>query len=325
MSVRFVEPMAASLVDALPTGDQWLYEAKFDGYRALALKDGAKVKLLSRKGNDLTADYPAIQAAVAALKAKSAVLDGEVVAFDEAGRPSFQYLHHRSARPAAIQYFVFDLLHLNGKDLQGEPLTVRRAQLQKLLANSGVVFSAELPGSPEDVIQAVAEVGLEGVVAKRRDSRYEAGKRSGVWQKFKVKLRQEFVIGGYKPENRNFQSIVVGYYENGKLRFAARVRSGFAPAQRAALFELLRPLRIDECPFTDLPSTRTGHWGEGVTVEDMKVLKWVKPQLVAEVAFTEWTRDGNLRHSAFVGMRTDKNARAVVRERPVRSAVMEEP
>jgi len=325
MSVRFIEPMAASLVDALPTGDQWLYEAKFDGYRVLALKDGAKVRLLSRKGNDLTADYPAIQSAVAALKAKFAVLDGEVVAFDEAGRPSFQHLHHRSAKPAATQYFVFDLLHLNGKDLQSEPLTVRRAQLQTLLANSGVVFSAELPGSPDDVVQAVAEVGLEGVVAKRRDSRYEPGKRSGLWQKFKVKLRQEFVIGGYKPENRNFQSIVVGYHENKKLRFAARVRSGFTPAQRAALFELLRPLRIDECPFADLPSTRTGHWGEGVTVEDMKVLKWVKPHLVAEIAFTEWTRDGNLRHSAFVGMRTDKNARAVVREHAVRPAVLEEP
>ncbi len=325
MSVRFVQPMAASLVDALPTGDEWLYEAKFDGYRVLALKDGSTVKLLSRKGNDLTADYPAIRSAVSGLNAKAIIIDGEVVAFDEAGRPSFQHLHHRSAKPAAIRYFAFDLLHLNGKDLQGEPLTVRREALRKIVAGSDVVFSSELPGAPDDVIQAVADVGLEGIVAKRRDSRYEPGKRSGVWQKFKVKLRQEFVIGGYKPENRNFQSIVVGYYENKKLRFAARVRSGFTPSQRAGLFEVLRPLRIGECPFTDLPSTRTGHWGEGVTVEDMKVLKWVKPTLVAEIAFAEWTRDGNLRHSAFVGMRTDKNARAVVRERSERSLKLEEP
>jgi bifunctional non-homologous end joining protein LigD len=316
--MRFVEPMAAALVDALPTGDEWLYEAKFDGYRALAFKDGSKTRILSRKGNDLTSAYPSIRKAIEALKTQSAVIDGEIVAFDEAGRPSFQHLHHRSARPAAIRYFAFDLLHLNGKDLQAEPLAVRRTALQKIVAGSDVDFSDELSGSAEDVIRAIAEVGLEGVVAKRRDSRYEPGKRSGAWQKFKVKLRQEFVIGGYKPENRNFQSIVVGYYDNRKLRFAARVRAGFTAAQRTALFELLRPLQTERCPFTDLPSERTGHWGEGVTEEDMKILKWLKPVLVAEIAFTEWTRDGNLRHSAFVGLRTDKDARSVVRERPLR-------
>jgi bifunctional non-homologous end joining protein LigD len=308
--------MAALLVDALPTGDEWLYEAKFDGYRALAMKDGAKAKLLSRKGNDLTADYPAIRQGVESLKANSVVLDGEIVAFDESGRPSFQHLHHRSAKPAAIRYFAFDLLHLNGNDLQAETLEARRAALKKVLAGSDVQFSEELPGTADDVIQAVTDVGLEGIVAKRRDSRYESGKRSGTWQKVKVQLRQEFVIGGYKPENANFQSIVVGYYENKKLRFAARVRAGFTAAQRAALFELLRPLKSEKCPFTDLPSGRSGHWGEGVTAEDMKILKWVKPKLVAEIAFTEWTRDGNLRHSAFVGLRDDKDARAVVREHP---------
>ncbi len=148
-AVRFVEPMAAALVDALPTGNDWLYEAKFDGYRALTLKDGASVKILSRKGNDLTANYPAIRQAVAALKAKSAVVDGEIVAFDETGRPSFQQLHHRSANPAAIRYFAFDLLHLNGKDLQAEPLEARRAALERVLSGSDVVFSAELPGTAE--------------------------------------------------------------------------------------------------------------------------------------------------------------------------------
>jgi bifunctional non-homologous end joining protein LigD len=314
--MRFIEPMAALLVDALPTGDDWLYEAKFDGYRALAMKDGAKVTLLSRKGNDLTAGYPAVRQALAALKSKTAVIDGEIVAFDESGRPSFQQLHHRSAPPAAIRYFVFDLLHLDGKDLQGEPLSTRRAALQKIVAGSDVVFSEELPGSADDVIQAVEQVGLEGVVAKRRDSRYEPGKRSGAWRKFKLQLRQEFVIGGYKPENRNFQSIVVGYYEDKTLRFAARVRAGFTAAQRTALFELLRPLKTDTCPFGDLPSGKTGHWGEGVTEEDMKILKWVKPTLVAEIAFTEWTREGHLRHSAFVGLRSDKDARTVAREHP---------
>ena len=207
-------------------------------------------------------------------------------------------------------------MHLNGKDLQQTPLVDRRAALHKILKASDVVFSAELPGAPEDVVEAVAQVGLEGIVAKRRDSRYEPGKRSGAWQKFKLHKRQEFVIGGYKPEDTGFQSIVVGYYENDTLRFAARVRAGFTASQRAAVFELLRPLKTAKCPFTDLPSSRTGHWGEGVTVEDMRVLKWVRPKLVAEIAFTEWTRDGNLRHSAFLGLRADKDPRTVVREDP---------
>jgi bifunctional non-homologous end joining protein LigD len=306
--------MAALLVDALPTGDQWLYEAKFDGYRALVMKDGTKIKILSRKGNDLTDSYPAVKKAAETLGVTSAVIDGEIVAFDDSGRPSFQQLQHRSAKGTAIRYFAFDLLHLNGRDLQAEPLTSRRAALRRLLAGSNLDYSDELPGTPDDVVHAITEVGLEGVVAKRRDSRYEAGKRSGAWQKLKVKHRQEFVIGGYKPENRNFQSIVVGYYQDKKLRFAGRVRSGFAPAQRVALFELMRPLKIDTCPFADLPTGKTGHWGEGVTEEDMKVLKWVKPALVAEIAFTEWTRDGHLRHSAFMGLRHDKNARDVHRE-----------
>lgn len=312
--LSFVPPMVALLVDRLPVGSDWLYEAKFDGYRALAVKDGARVKLLSRKGNDLTADYPAVHAAVAKLKAKSALLDGEIVAFDESGRPSFQQLQHRTARGTAIRYFAFDLLSLDGTNLQAEPLERRRKSLKKLLAGADVEFSDELPGTPDQIIHAVADVGLEGIVAKRRDSRYEPGKRSGAWQKFKVKHRQEFVVGGYKPEHSTFQSLVVGYHENGKLRFAGRVRSGFTAAQRAALFDVLKPLTIAACPFTDLPTGKTGHWGEGVTEADMKILKWVKPALVAEIAFTEWTRDGHLRHSAFVGLRTDKDARDVVRE-----------
>jgi bifunctional non-homologous end joining protein LigD len=312
--MRFVPPMAALLVQTLPSGDGWLYEAKFDGYRALVMKNGPTIRILSRKGNNLTATYPAIVRAVEKLNATSAVLDGEIVAFDEDGRPSFQQLQHRAATGHAIRFFAFDLLHLDGADLQGQALTARRAKLAKLVASSGVEFSDELPGTAEQVIEAVAQVGLEGVVAKRRDSKYEPGKRSGAWQKLKVKHRQEFVIGGYKPENRNFQSLVVGYYEEKRLRFAGRVRAGFAPAQRTAIFELLRPLKAEKCPFADLPTGKTGHWGEGVTAEDMKVLTWVKPVLVAEIAFTEWTREGHLRHSTFAGLRDDKDARDVERE-----------
>lgn len=306
--------MAATLVSALPSGDEWLYEAKFDGYRAIALKDGAVVKILSRRGHDLTRSYPAVQKAVAALRAKTAALDGEIVAFDEEGKPSFQQLQHRTVRSAAIRFFVFDLLHLNGNDLVNLPLEERRTRLAEIVQGSSVEFSAELPGTPDEVMHAVAQVGLEGVVAKRRDSRYEPGKRSGVWQKVKVQNRQEFVIGGYKPEAKTFQSLVVGYYEGRDLHFAGRVRAGFTPAQKVALFEVIKPLEVLQCPFADLPTGKTSHWGEGVTEEDMKVLKWVRPRLVTEIAFTEWTRDGHLRHSAFVGMRADKRARDVVRE-----------
>ena len=306
--------MAAALVDQLPAGEEWLYEAKFDGYRAIAIKDDKKVRVFSRRGNDLSRDYPAVVAGVAGVRAKSAVLDGEIVAFDEQGRPSFQQLQHRAASSAAIRYFVFDLLHLDGEDLTAQPLEERRRRLATLVQGARVEYSDELTGTPDQIVRAVAQVGLEGVVAKRRDSRYEPGKRSGLWQKFKVPRRQEFVIGGYKPENRNFQSLVVGYYDGKQLRFAGRVRAGFTPAQRTALFERLKPLRVETCPFSDLPTGKTSHWGEGVTEEDMKVLKWVRPKLVAEVAFTEWTRDGHLRHSSFVGLRTDKQATEVVRE-----------
>ena len=306
--------MAAALVDALPSGDEWLYEAKFDGYRAIAIKDGRGSRLLSRRGNDLSKDYPAVVTAVAALPARSAVVDGEIVAFDADGRPSFQVLQHRAASGAAIRYFSFDLLHLDGEDLSALPLAERRRRLAALVRGSGVEFSDELMGTPQQIIQAVAQVGLEGVIAKRRDSRYEPGKRSGVWQKLKLQHRQEFVIGGYKPEHRNFQSLVVGYYVHKHLRFGGRVRAGFTPAQRAALFDRLKLLRIDVCPFADLPTGKTGHWGEGVTEEDMKVLKWVRPKVVVDIAFTEWTRDGHLRHSTFLGVRDDKRPLEVVRE-----------
>ncbi len=306
--------MAAALVAELPSGEDWIYEAKFDGYRAIALKEGTTVRILSRKGNDLSKDYPAVVQALSELRVNSAVIDGEIVAFDQEGRPSFQQLQHRTATTASIRYFAFDLLHLNGEDLQSLPVERRRRELEQVIRGSAIEFSEELIGVADEVIQAVAQVGLEGVVAKRRGSRYEPGKRTGVWQKFKLQHRQEFVIGGYKPDSRSFQSLVVGYYEDKRLRFAGRVRAGFTPPQRSAVFERLKPLRVDRCPFVDLPTSKTSHWGEGVTAEDMKVLKWVKPRLVAEIAFTEWTRDGHLRHSVFIAMRADKKPSEVVRE-----------
>jgi ATP-dependent DNA ligase len=160
----------------------------------------------------------------------------------------------------------------------------------------------------------VRKLGLEGVIAKRRQSIYQPGKRSPDWVKVKFARRQEFVIGGFRPAGDTFESLLVGYYEGRKSMFAGKVRAGFTPALRGEIFLRLKTMQISKCPFANLPSKKTSHWGESITAEDMATLRWVKPQLVAEVSFTEWMRDNQLRHSAFVGLRQDKNPGDVARE-----------
>jgi ATP-dependent DNA ligase len=160
----------------------------------------------------------------------------------------------------------------------------------------------------------VRQLHLDGVVAKRRDSRYEAGKRSKFWVKVKFNRRREFVVGGFKPNANGFESLLVGYYEGQKLMFASKVRAGLTPHTRADLFPMLKALVQPKCLFANLPSSKTGHWGEGITADDMAVLRWVKPRIVAEVSFVEWTRDGLLRHPEFVAVRDDKRPREIRRE-----------
>jgi bifunctional non-homologous end joining protein LigD len=314
MRLRVVSPMVAVSATALPIGDGWSYEIKWDGYRALALKEGADVRLVSRNSKNLTAQYPAIAAAVGKLNLKTAILDGEVVAVDRDGRPSFQALQHRTASHAQLVFYVFDLLHLNGRDLMKRRLDERRADLASIDLTAPLLLSDPLPGSVSDIEAAVRRLHLEGVVAKRRDSRYEPGKRTGAWVKVKFSPRQEFVVGGFKPNDADFDSLLVGYYDDGKLRFAGKVRAGFTPHLRRTVFEHIGPLRTRRCPFMNLPSGKTTHWGEGITADEMGTLQWVKPTQVVEVSFVEWTRDGNLRHASFVGVRTDKSARDVRRE-----------
>jgi bifunctional non-homologous end joining protein LigD len=314
-SPAFIAPMMAKLTDKLPEGEQWTYEVKWDGYRALLLKSGNRVRLLSRKDNDLTATYPTIGAAGRKLNADTAMLDGEIVALDAKGKPSFQALQHRSAhRNYAIVFYAFDLLHFNGTDLTQLALTDRRTRMPSIVKGSGILLSEPLSGTAARVIEAVSLVGLEGIVAKRKDSRYQSGERSGAWVKLKLDKQQEFVIGGYRPGPNGVDALLVGYYEGKQLRFGGKVRAGFTPHLRREVFESLTPLHIAECPFFDLPNSKTSHWGGGVTAEQMAEMTWVKPKLIAQIRFVEWTNDGHLRHAAFLGLRSDKRPSEVRRE-----------
>jgi DNA ligase D-like protein (predicted ligase) len=312
--LRAVPPMMAVSAKTLPVGPEWSYEVKWDGYRAQAIKEGGSVSLASRNLKNITRQYAAIAHAAAGVDAKSALIDGEIVALDPDGRPSFQALHHSSLVGLSIVFYAFDLLHLNGRDLTRTPLEERRGALARVVRGSGVLLSDPLPGTPDQITAAVRELGLEGVVAKRRRSAYIAGRRSDSWVKVRFAKHQEFVIGGYKPSATNFDSLLVGYYDGAKLVCAGKVRSGFTPHLRAQVVDAIRDLETARCPFANLPSTRSGHWGEGITADEMKLLVWLKPQRVAEVSFAEWTRDGSLRHASFLGLRDDKRPRDVHKE-----------
>jgi bifunctional non-homologous end joining protein LigD len=318
-SPRFVRPMKATAVTELPPEGDWIYEIKWDGYRALGMKHGDDVRLLSLKEKNLTSDFPGVAQAMRGLAADTAVVDGEIVAVDAKGRPSFQVLQNRKSlgRGWSVVYYAFDLLNLEGDDLQRLPLHERKARLRGLVAKTAsatVRYSAELSGTPAAIIRTVGGAGLEGVVAKKRDSVYRAGTRVTSWLKLKLNKRQEFVIGGYKPDAGSFQSILVGYYDARKLIFAGKVRQGFNPVVRARLLKEMRPFLTRQCPFENLPTSRKSHFGEGITVEEMAELCWLKPKLIAQVSFTEWTNYGLLRHATFEGLRDDKVPRTIVRE-----------
>jgi bifunctional non-homologous end joining protein LigD len=309
--------MAAQVVKKLPEGGDWIYELKFDGYRALVIKDEQRVELRSRKDKDLTGMYPGIAAAGLRVKADRAVIDGEIVALDAQGSPSFQALQHRGSHPGhQIVFYAFDLLHLDGTDLTGQPLLKRRARLARVLEGSEFLPSQELPGTAAAIVEAVRGLGLEGVVAKRKDSLYEPGERSAAWQKLKLENQQEFVIGGYRPGSNGVDALLVGYYDDSGLRFAGKVRAGFVPHLRREVMKALKPHHVDQCPFVDLPNSKTSRWGGGVAAAEMREMQWVKPELVAQIRFVEWTSEGRLRHAAFLGLRSDKSAREVRREWP---------
>jgi bifunctional non-homologous end joining protein LigD len=296
--------------------ESWLYQLKLDDFRAIAFKTGNKIYLRSRNDKDFAARYPSITKALAALP-KETMIDGEIVAFDEDGKPSFNALQNYGSAGRPLAFFVFDLLVLAGKDVMQEPLETRLDLLQKRVLPKlaePIRYSGELNASLADLIRGVKASGMEGLVAKRRDSVYEAGRRSGAWMKMRVNQGQEFVIGGYTLGGKTFDALAFGYYEGKKLIYVARTRNGFTPTSRAALMKRFKGLETQECPFANLPEPRGGRWGQGFTAEKMKNCMWLKPKLVGQFEFVEWTPDNHLRHSRFMGLREDKAANAVVRE-----------
>jgi bifunctional non-homologous end joining protein LigD len=307
------ELQLATLVDEPPEGPDWLHEQKFDGYRIVADLQHGTVRLLSRRFKDWTAEFPTVAAAVARLPVKRVVLDGEVAAVLPDGRTSFQALQAERAGPN-IAYFVFDLLALDGKDLTALPLEDRKARLASLVqprrGKPGVIrYSDHVVGSGREFFALACKRGLEGIISKRRDQPYAPG-RGTAWQKTKCLLRQELVIGGFTEPERSrvgIGALLVGYYDRGRLAYAGKVGTGYSHAMLRELRALLTPLERAASPFSpEPPRAWTG-----------ASRHWVAPELVAEVAFTEWTNDGRLRHPSFQGLRSDKSARDVVREAPV--------
>ena len=310
--LKFIEPMYARAVEKLPEGPEWLYEIKLDGYRALAGRDSKGVILWSRRANIFTTQFPRITRGFEKLQPDT-LIDGEIVAMDDSGRPSFNLLQHHRSKASAIQFYAFDILIDRGKSLLEIPLATRRELLNEALHAVGepIRLSEAFETAPTDLLRAAKEHSLEGIIAKQKDSLYEPGKRSGAWLKYRINRGQEFVIGGYTP-GHPFDALIVGYYRDGELYYVGKVRNGFVPLVRREVYRKFKGLEIDTCPFVNLPEKKRTMWA--LTREEMKNCQWLKPELVAQIEFAEWTPDGHLRHSKFVGLREDKDPRAVTRE-----------
>ncbi|HWS17932.1 MAG TPA: DNA ligase D [Candidatus Elarobacter sp.] len=307
-----LEPMLATLGNSVPSGTDWLYEVKWDGYRAMCFIEGGKVRMLSRRGTKLDKQFAAVAAALAqSVKGETAIIDGEVVALDNNGNPSFQRLQNMTGfgtKPAVkgaapfLNFFAFDLLYLNGYDLRKAALIDRRQLLISVLLPSEVVrYSEHFVGKGDELLKAVRAKGLEGILAKQTQSRYES-KRSNSWIKIKVTSRQDFVVCGYiLGEREPFGALVLGYYKEKKLVYAGNVGSGFTQQSLKAVFEKIKPLIAKKAVLNDVP-------------REIGEVTWVKPELVCAVKFTSWTKDDRLRAPVFLGMRTEVAPEEVVRE-----------
>lgn len=306
-------PQLATLVDEPPSGDEWLHELKFDGYRIGARVRKGAVALYTRNANDWTAVFPEIAMAVEKLGMRDALIDGEIAVVLPDGRTSFQALQNamsdKAHRPALV-YFVFDLLRLDGANLEPLPLEQRKTRLEKLIGNrktGRIRFSEHVAGSGKALYERACRLGLEGIVSKRRDSPYRPGRHGG-WLKTKCVKRQEFVIGGFTdPEGMRagLGALLIGYYEGERLVFCGKVGTGFTHKMAVDLRARLDRLERNSCPFTPPPPGLLG-----------RAAHWVRPALVCEVVFTEWTGDGKIRHPSFQGLRLDKDPKEVTKESP---------
>jgi bifunctional non-homologous end joining protein LigD len=307
---RFVPPELATLRSEVPGGDNWLHEIKYDGYRILARKAGNEITLFSRSGLDWTVRFPAIAKAMESFPAKSALVDGEVAFVLPSGITDFKSLqeHIDTANPA-IRYFVFDLLSHDGKDLRPLPLKERKRTLHRLMAQQDLpnrlVYSDHVEGSGPGFYREASKMGLEGIVSKRANAPYISG-RTKDWLKFKCRQEAEFVIGGYSrsaAKGRPFSALLLGTFEGGDLVYAGKVGTGFSSRDLETLALRFKPLEQPRSAFVEVPR------------EERKGAVWLEPKLVCEVKFVEWTRDGRLRAPTFQGLREDKPARDVRRER----------
>lgn len=312
---EFIEPMDCVPVTKLVDGPGWIYEVKLDGYRAIAVKSDGRVSLFSRRHKSFDHNYPLIVEALADLP-EGTVVDGEIVALDESGRPNFNLLQNFRSEASRIHYFIFDLLNCQDRDLTRLPLCERRKLMKSHLKLSSprVRIAEQFEVRASDILAAVRQQELEGVIGKRKDSLYEPGKRTGSWVKCRVNRGQELVIGGYIPGPHGFDSLIVGYYRDKDLVYVARVRNGFVPASRRRVFEKIRHLVSSTMPFANLPDTHKSRWGDELTAEKMKECVWLRPEAVAQIEFLEWTGTDRLRHSKFAGLRDDKDPRNVVKE-----------
>ena len=313
-----VLPMKAVTAPLPDEGDEWAYEIKWDGMRVLAVVEPGAVRLHSGNGKDATASYPELAGLAESLDGHTVLLDGEVVAFDDDGRPSFGQLQQRMhvtgpevARRAAetpILYVVFDMLHFDGNDMTPLAYLDRRFLMTEIVepGDHWQVPGHQI-GDGASLLQATKDRGLEGVVAKRVDSVYVPGKRSPAWRKIKARRRQEMVVGGWQPgdgrRDGTVGSLLVGHYVGDRLQFGGKVGTGFSDRELARLDALFAPLATEACPFDPPPPRPIA-----------RVAHWLHPVLVAEVEFAEWTSDGSLRHPTYLGLRDDKDPTTVVRE-----------
>jgi bifunctional non-homologous end joining protein LigD len=298
--------MLATLVDQPFHRPGWVYEEKYDGIRVLAEKDGRQVTLLSRNLKDRTGDFPAIAHAIATLPAPTLVLDGEVVIFEASRVSHFQLLQRREAAGAEPIYAIFDCLFARGEDLRGRPLAERRRRLEaEVPERPPLQLARRLDDNGLAAFRRAARLGLEGLVAKRLDSVYRSGIRSPAWLKVKVRREDEFVIGGFtRPAGarQHFGALLVGAWERARLRYAGKVGTGFTARTLADLMARFAPLVRATSPFHERPRERHA--------------TWLEPRLVAQLAYTELTEDGRLRHPVFLGLRADKAATDVHWPRP---------